>query len=70
MGACEPFQHKLCVLTDIYTSIFVTHSDKPDLKSVHNKTNPTRKSLTASVAVSTDRIYESWLGPNPCLEND
>lgn len=49
------------VLTDIYISIFITHSDMPILKKAP------RQPL---FAVSSDCIYESWLGPNPCLENN
>lgn len=50
--------------------VFVAHSDMPGLKGVRNKTNQQGSPRQPLVAVSSDRIYESWLGPNPCLENN
>lgn len=57
------------LLADIYSSIFIIHSDMPVLKNVCKK--PTKKARRQPLsAVSADCVYESWLGPAPCLEKN
>lgn len=59
------------VLTNIYISIFIIHTDMPVLNNVRvNKIHQESPQDSLFVAVFSNYIYKSFLGLTPHLENN